>query len=565
MRKSAAAPDAGRAEAPPIVHETLRLAGQPLDPATRGFMEPRFGHDFSSVRVHTGHRAAESARAVNALAYTVGRDVVFGAGQYSPQTPAGSRLLAHELAHTIQNPGGGQLQPFLEVGSVDDPAERAADRAAEAALGGGPVSLSPGGGSTLRRKARTCTAEQTERADQRIVKCGDADYRVTMTTAPGAPRPDTKTSVSAGWNKQDIRLDIKVCRNGTEVHVIPTIDLPRAVGQAIGNAVSGSDALSGAKLSPGFKITLEQNESYTLTLEPKVTVDKTGVTGGGVTGTVKTPNVSVEVDATYDAKSHAGFLTFKLSGGSSTKKVDCHKEGKAYLVFQCERITHKPGKEEVPLVKVAEDEVRYVFFDYAKPEIRRNFRLPGDIQSLYAQGYRVTSVDGFTSPEGPRLRETKGFEGNIALAQERASAAMTWLREVCPTCDFSGATPQGRSELPPKLGAATPEPKGPKMESAAVDEFLGTGAGQTPDALAPKDPAELEAFRKLPKSQQRDRVFELMRRAEIRFHRDRVVQEHQDAVAPRDDFNAEECPDDVIEAARASFGINITTGVRVPH
>src|SRR5437870_4603658 len=66
---------------PPIVHEVLRSPGQPLDAVTRALMEPRFGHDFSRVRVHTGARAAESASAVNALAYTVGRDVVFGAAQ----------------------------------------------------------------------------------------------------------------------------------------------------------------------------------------------------------------------------------------------------------------------------------------------------------------------------------------------------------------------------------------------------------------------------------------------------------------------------------------------------
>jgi hypothetical protein len=69
---------------PPIVNEVLRSPGQPLDAAICTFMEPRFGYDFSQVRVHTDARAAESARAVNALAYTVGRDVVFGAGQYAP-------------------------------------------------------------------------------------------------------------------------------------------------------------------------------------------------------------------------------------------------------------------------------------------------------------------------------------------------------------------------------------------------------------------------------------------------------------------------------------------------
>lgn len=89
-------------EAPPIVHETLRSPGQPLDTATRAFMESRLGHDFGPVRIHQDGAAAESARAVSARAYTVGRDVVFGAGEYRPQTTAGKRLLAHELTHVVQ-------------------------------------------------------------------------------------------------------------------------------------------------------------------------------------------------------------------------------------------------------------------------------------------------------------------------------------------------------------------------------------------------------------------------------------------------------------------------------
>ena len=96
------ATDVGPAGAPSIVREVLRSPGQPLDANTRTFMELRFGHDFSRVRVHTDVRAAESARAVNALAYTVGRDVVFRAKQYVPESTGGKRLLAHELTHIVQ-------------------------------------------------------------------------------------------------------------------------------------------------------------------------------------------------------------------------------------------------------------------------------------------------------------------------------------------------------------------------------------------------------------------------------------------------------------------------------
>ncbi len=140
-------------DVPPLVHEVLRSPGQPLDPATRAIMEPRFGHDWSTVRshtitplhaparlalgvphnyfeqeaeatadrvmkmstvsnekkydfgdvrIHTDTRAAESAQAIDALAYTVGRNVVFGEGQYAPTTAEGQRLIAHELTHVTQ-------------------------------------------------------------------------------------------------------------------------------------------------------------------------------------------------------------------------------------------------------------------------------------------------------------------------------------------------------------------------------------------------------------------------------------------------------------------------------
>jgi hypothetical protein len=96
---------AGPAIAPPIVHEVLRSPGQPLDADTRAFMEPRFGHDFRAVRIHTDPLAAESARAVQAEAYTVGRHLVFGAGRYQPRFPMGRSILAHELTHVVQQAG----------------------------------------------------------------------------------------------------------------------------------------------------------------------------------------------------------------------------------------------------------------------------------------------------------------------------------------------------------------------------------------------------------------------------------------------------------------------------
>jgi hypothetical protein len=83
----------------------LHSSGQPLDPAIRTFMGSLFGYDFSQVQVHTGSEAANAADRVDALAYTVGRQIVFGAGQYKPGTIEGRRLLAHELTHVVQQNG----------------------------------------------------------------------------------------------------------------------------------------------------------------------------------------------------------------------------------------------------------------------------------------------------------------------------------------------------------------------------------------------------------------------------------------------------------------------------
>lgn len=118
-------------EVPSIVHEALRSPSQPLDLATRAFMEPRFGHDFSRVRVHTDAKAAESARAVNALAYTVGRDVVFGKGRYAPQSSAGQRLIAHELTHVIQQGNAAWTSGALQLGAPDTSHEQEARNASQ--------------------------------------------------------------------------------------------------------------------------------------------------------------------------------------------------------------------------------------------------------------------------------------------------------------------------------------------------------------------------------------------------------------------------------------------------
>lgn len=104
------APGPSPSVSPLVEHELegLHGGGSALSESTRNFFEPRLGQDLSDVRVHTGSRAAASARSVNAKAYTVGQDIVFGTGEFAPETHEGRTLLAHELVHTIQQAGSGE-------------------------------------------------------------------------------------------------------------------------------------------------------------------------------------------------------------------------------------------------------------------------------------------------------------------------------------------------------------------------------------------------------------------------------------------------------------------------
>ena len=129
--------------------------GQPLDPATRALMKSRFQHDFSQVRVHTDPLAAESAEALNACAYTVGRDVVFASGQYAPHTQSGRQLLAHELAHTIQQRNAcGSLPQTFTSNSPDQQLEKHADAVSQL------VNAVPSGG-LHRERTRSSPLIQT--------------------------------------------------------------------------------------------------------------------------------------------------------------------------------------------------------------------------------------------------------------------------------------------------------------------------------------------------------------------------------------------------------------------
>lgn len=157
LRRQAGRRAGGPTTAPPVVHSVLNSPGRPLDTPVRSAMESRFGHDFGHVRIHDDGTAAASAAAVDADAYAVGSHVVFGAGRYAPGSTAGRYLLAHELAHVVQQQDVSSNGP-IEIVPRDHASEREAETAAGRAMSGAGFRL--GRASGLQRYShQDCTED----------------------------------------------------------------------------------------------------------------------------------------------------------------------------------------------------------------------------------------------------------------------------------------------------------------------------------------------------------------------------------------------------------------------
>jgi hypothetical protein len=198
-------------DVPPLVHEVLRSTGEPLDLAARGSMESRFGHDFSGVRIHTDGKAAESSRAVNAVAYTVGHDIAFDAGKYAPGSRTGAELLAHELAHVVQQSRGGAALP-------NSRSEQAAEQAAsDFSKTRSPINLAVGTAPGLARQksaeASKLRTSITQQAGRTVISVND------VAVAEGdVPENEVKFAIIETPESLDIVI---VIPEGRELILIP--------------------------------------------------------------------------------------------------------------------------------------------------------------------------------------------------------------------------------------------------------------------------------------------------------------------------------------------------------
>ncbi len=151
------------------VHEVVNSGGgAPLESSIRSDMESRFGHDFTDVRIHTGSEADQSARAINAQAFTVGNDIAFQTGKFTPDTPTGMHTLAHELTHVVQQRSGpvaGTPAPGgIRLSDPSDAFERAAERTATAAMALPSRTQTAGTGEASVQRASMVELEEDESA-----------------------------------------------------------------------------------------------------------------------------------------------------------------------------------------------------------------------------------------------------------------------------------------------------------------------------------------------------------------------------------------------------------------
>jgi Domain of unknown function (DUF4157) len=499
-------------EAPPIVHDVLGRAGQPLDAPVRALLEPRFGRDFSGVRVHTDARAAASARAVGALAYTVGEQIAFDTGRYDPRSQAGQRLIAHELAHTVQQHGvGAVVAPRLEVGSADSPAEVEADRVADRVLAGWPApALQASPTPLVQRQPRGTTGDAEPNFDSPQQHGGRAR----------ATSFDAGRRGNAGVRMHVIRylcecVGRNVTKTSASTHIRPgpgvTLEIcnGRVTGRLTGDVVPSSFSTGRAtvraeiNVAPGSGGTGVrggvEGEVRNTGTEPQVggRIDvrvrppggpEVGASGevfrGTQTGRVDTAvgvgtqvnvpgigpvTITGQVTNPQDARRGGQILVGTNLPGQRIDNKVC-RECRCPVVYECfEDVQPDPTQEtfDVPTLS----RLRYYFkLDTNEDTGDRLLKAQSDdmikeVERRVRAGARIVSIVGYASPEDNRERPVP----NAQLAVSRGQRLRDRLVEALgPRADLP--EPTGGGEL---FGSVPTIAPGSKLADAILDTGFG--------------------------------------------------------------------------------------------
>ncbi len=488
------------AAAPPIVHRALSYSGRPLDAATRAYMEPRFGFDFGRVRVHTDADAAESANAIQAVAYTVNHSIAFSAGTYAPGTSTGRRLLAHELAHVIQQRSAPVLaQDKVVVGSVKDPVEQDAEQSARAVLseGASVVSQPRMSSAAVIRRSPGPPASDAWATPQDFSEIREArppleftkdNHSVTVNVTRRFQQcnfikvDDARSGAFYNGSLSQLAIDYRHCKGSTVIDAfVKEFQDSQAKGVEAGVAVNiagdntqgrievgaigqdtntGNTGGVGAKVEGSLKthgVDLNVTGKYVRNVLNKVAggdpneVDVSAGAGyGGVSGTVTGTNLNnrnrqvvVSGQGTWDKP-------------EETRCSMCF-EPAPKKIFECTEVLHtlpEPPKPETPEeqkpVTLNPEYRMYFAWDSVKPPEEDYLQAANDEnlsnlkKDLAKPGYRVTAISGYASPEGLERRI------NRPLAKQRAEALAEKVKEALRELGHGGDAipkPVGRSEL----------------------------------------------------------------------------------------------------------------------
>ncbi|MCM3870562.1 MAG: DUF4157 domain-containing protein [Pyrinomonadaceae bacterium] len=577
-----AAPDVGAV--PAAVHQALdSRGGRSIDPTVRGMLESRFNYNFGHVRVHHDALANRAAASINAAAFTVGNSIWFGQGQYQTGTNRGLHLLAHELAHTIQQRRhAGPLQGRLTVGSVHDSAEAAADRAADAVLKNGSVPSLAAGLPILRRQPLPFTdpnsaaiqraipiISNTDDPDTVAVEYQGNNYRATRrltgwrrtcerVEANEAPR------LSADFDSSNAWAQVEWCTVGgrsTRGRVRLGVDIPAALARTIGSLVRGGQdprtVLSNTDLTPFIEVDVARSGQVRVRARAEATVrpGREEVRGGRGSLAIDLPGATIEFeirgsapDAPGGRPDIQGGLVVTIPFGTRSQPVRCRevevcRYTPTYSIQCIQRIP--PRTQRLP------DETRYLYFEYATDVVAtrdsttgRNRRTENNrgaerneseiprIQQLFDQGWKVNSIRGFTSPEGPRegpsqqRRQESRFVGNTQLSQNRAVAAQRQVETLCNpngmltmrqrTCFDGTVTPTGEGELLTADTASGREMEGTPLATQAAGRFPTEERSQS----TPQIEEQLGTARP---GQRGSLVYPFLRRATITFMKTETI------------------------------------------
>jgi hypothetical protein len=479
-------------EVPPIVHEVLRSPGQPLDQDARAFMESRFGHDFSRVRLHTDGKAAESARAVNALAYTVGHNIVLGTEAHCLGSRQRSHLLAHELTHVVQQSQSGYgVQRQLQIGAAREPAESEADRVADIVVGNHPLSEpipirgEPAGLRLRRQEANPQTLPQRRGDDARLATLdqpsrGQDQVRIhVFRYLCNCRGRNVRRSSFRGRIQPNPGITYEFCDGRLTARIVGDI-IPNSfstgtvrVGGILNIAPEGSSA--------GVRIEA-QGEARNTGSEPQVGGQggvgvripggpDIGARGGAMVGTqsgqvdstlrgeVRIPGgPTIFVEGTNIQDEGRRGVTFGLGGtfgGPNVEEQIC-RECTCPVAYQCmEDIPPREYTEDVPYTVTDRNRLRYYFRlntdqDTRNPELRReSIQAFDQVVALVRDGWTVSAINGFASPEADERALNEPLSDSRArrlhqLVQSRLGSTTTLPQ------------PAGRGELLGRRPSITP-------------------------------------------------------------------------------------------------------------